>query len=99
MSYPDPQYGNYNGGPCPASHPIALITLFYEFHFDTSPYDDRNFVFAQGDKTGHGFHGDFGKILSSIHFFHPSFLPSHLSPHPHHSQPTVKTIPTTTASN
>ncbi|KAK7757100.1 hypothetical protein SLS62_000647 [Diatrype stigma] len=59
MSYPDPQYGNYNGGPCPASHPVALITLFYEFHFDTSPYDDRNFVFAQGDKTGHGFHGDF----------------------------------------
>ena len=63
MSYPDPRYGDYNGGVCPESHPHAVITLFYEFHFDTSPYADRNFVFAQGDKTGHGFHGDFGEYL------------------------------------
>lgn len=81
MSYPDPLYGNYNGGPCPASHPVALITLFYEFHFDTSPYDDQNFVFAQGDKTGHGFHGDFGTFLSVLPFafvltqhYHPTMI-------------------------
>lgn len=61
MSYPDPRYGAYNGGVCPESHPYALITLFYEFNFNTSPYEDRNFVFSQGDKSGHGFHGDFGE--------------------------------------
>ncbi|RYP04221.1 hypothetical protein DL764_004611 [Monosporascus ibericus] len=59
MSYPDPRYGDYNGGVCPESHPIALITIFYEFFFNTAKYNDRNFVFAQGDKTGYGFHGDF----------------------------------------
>lgn len=65
MSYPDPRYGDYNGGVCPESHPYAVITLFYEFHFDTSPYADWNFVFAQGDKTGYGFHGDFGEFFGS----------------------------------
>ncbi|KAK5627031.1 hypothetical protein RRF57_002747 [Xylaria bambusicola] len=54
-----PAIGDFNGGVCPESHPVALIQLFYEFHFDTKKYTDRNFVFAQGDKTGYGFHGDF----------------------------------------
>ncbi|KAI1825229.1 WSC domain-containing protein [Xylaria intraflava] len=57
MSFP--AIGDFNGGVCPESHPVAIIQLFYEFHFDTSSYTDRNFVFAQGDKTGYGFHGDF----------------------------------------
>lgn len=54
-----PAIGDFNGGVCPKSHPVAIIQLFYEFHFDTAKYTDRNFVFAQGDKTGYGFHGDF----------------------------------------
>lgn len=54
-----PAKGNYNGGVCPESHPIAIMTVFYEFNFDTSVFDDRNFVFSSGDKTGYGFHGDF----------------------------------------
>ncbi|KAI0450492.1 WSC domain-containing protein [Xylaria acuta] len=54
-----PAIGDFNGGVCPQSHPKAIIQLFYEFNFDTSKYADRNFVFAQGDKTGYGFHGDF----------------------------------------
>ncbi|KAI0434371.1 WSC domain-containing protein [Xylaria sp. FL1042] len=54
-----PAIGDYNGGVCPQSHPVAIMQLFYEFHFDTAKYTDRNFVFAQGDKTGYGFHGDF----------------------------------------
>ncbi|KAI2631759.1 WSC domain-containing protein [Xylaria nigripes] len=57
MSFP--AIGEYNGGVCPESHPVAIMQLFFEFHFDTSKYTDRNFVFAQGDKTGYGFHGDF----------------------------------------
>ncbi|KAH8157371.1 hypothetical protein CIB48_g10876 [Xylaria polymorpha] len=54
-----PAIGDYNGGVCPQSHPKAIIQLFFEFNYDTSKYTDRNFVFAQGDKTGYGFHGDF----------------------------------------
>ncbi|RYP70258.1 hypothetical protein DL771_005561 [Monosporascus sp. 5C6A] len=61
MCYPDSRYGVYNGGVCPKSHPIAVITIFYEFFLNTSKYKDRNFVFARGDETGYGFHGDFGK--------------------------------------
>ncbi|GAP82747.1 putative wsc domain-containing protein [Rosellinia necatrix] len=54
-----PEHGDYNGGVCPQSHPHAIMQLFFEFHFDTKKYTDRNFTFAQGDKTGYGFHGDF----------------------------------------
>ncbi|KAI0414341.1 WSC domain-containing protein [Xylaria grammica] len=54
-----PAIGEFHGGVCPKSHPIAVIQLFFEFNFDTAKYTDRNFVFAQGDKTGYGFHGDF----------------------------------------
>jgi len=58
MAYP--AVGNYNGGVCPQSHPVALFSIFYEFFFDTSQYTDINrFVFAMGDTTGFGFHGDF----------------------------------------
>jgi len=57
VSYP--AIGNFNGGVCPQSHPVALMSIFYEFFFDTSPYTDRKFAFANGDPTGFGFHGDF----------------------------------------
>jgi hypothetical protein len=57
VSYP--AIGNFNGGVCPKSHPVALFSIFYEFFFDTSPYTDRKFAFANADPTGFGYHGDF----------------------------------------
>jgi len=54
-----PAIGDYNGGVCPQSHPVALISIFYEFFFDTSPYTDLKFAFANGDPTAYGYHGDF----------------------------------------
>jgi len=58
VSYP--AIGDYNGGVCPQSHPVAIMSIFYEFFFDTSSYTDTNrFAFANGDPTGFGYHGDF----------------------------------------
>jgi len=57
VSYP--AIGDYNGGVCPQSHPVALMSIFYEFFFDTSSFTDSKFAFANGDPTGYGFHGDF----------------------------------------
>jgi len=55
-----PAVGNFDGGVCPSTHPVAILSIFYEFFFDTSSYTDTNrFVFANGDNTGYGFHGDF----------------------------------------
>jgi hypothetical protein len=55
-----PAVGDYNGGVCPQSHPVALLSIFYEFFLDTSSYTDFNrFAFANGDPTGYGYHGDF----------------------------------------
>jgi len=55
-----PAIGNFDGGVCPKSHPVALLSIFYEFFFDTSSYNDTDrFVFANGDTTAYGFHGDF----------------------------------------
>lgn len=63
MSYPAGK--NFDNGPCPPSHPVHLVSLFYEVLYDTSLYDsewngDKHpFVFSNGDATGCGFHGDF----------------------------------------
>jgi len=57
VSYP--AIGDYNGGVCPESHPVAIFSIFYEFFFDTGPYTDLKFAFANGDPTGYGYHGDF----------------------------------------
>jgi len=54
-----PAIGDYNGGVCPQSHPVALFSIFYEFFFVTSSYKDNKFAFANGDPTGYGYHGDF----------------------------------------
>ncbi|KAK3069193.1 hypothetical protein LTR53_012654, partial [Teratosphaeriaceae sp. CCFEE 6253] len=63
MAYP---IGQYDNGPCPASHPNQTISIFYEVIYNTGAFADRwwskehhPFVFAQGDRTGFGFHGDF----------------------------------------
>lgn len=69
MSYPkDTAHDN---GRCPASHPKHMISLFFEVIYDTNHFasmwpsadkmgrSGQPFVFAQGDPTGYGFHGDF----------------------------------------
>ncbi|KAF9882947.1 hypothetical protein FE257_004858 [Aspergillus nanangensis] len=58
MSFP--AIGDYNGGVCPKSHPHSIISIFLEFFYDTSAYPDyENLVYAMGDLTGYGLHGDF----------------------------------------
>jgi len=54
-----PAVGDYNGGVCPQSHPVALLSIFFEFFFDVSAFSDNKFAFANGDATGYGYHGDF----------------------------------------
>ncbi|KAF8467322.1 hypothetical protein BDZ91DRAFT_771969 [Kalaharituber pfeilii] len=62
MAYPD----RVDGGKCPSSHPIRLISIFYEIMFDIDEWKDDwlpggkwPFVLSNGDPTGYGFHGDF----------------------------------------
>jgi hypothetical protein len=55
-----PAIGDYNGGVCPQTHPVAIYSVFYEFYYDTSPFPDFNkWVYAMGDATGYGLHADF----------------------------------------
>lgn len=64
MAYPIGD-NTYDNGHCPPSHPTRLISLFFEVIYDIDQFSDRwysdkhPFVFAQGDRTGYGFHGDF----------------------------------------
>lgn len=63
MSYP--AKGAYNNGECPSSHPVQLVSLFFEILYDTPKFaskwygNNHPFVFANGDANGGGFHGDF----------------------------------------
>lgn len=63
MSYPVGR--EYNTGACPPDFPVHMISLFYEILYDTAPFasewdgDQHPFVFANGDATGYGYHGDF----------------------------------------
>ncbi|KAL4878235.1 hypothetical protein BJY04DRAFT_221384 [Aspergillus karnatakaensis] len=58
MAYPE--FGDYNKGVCPDSHPVAIFSVFMEFLFNTEPFPDyENWVYAMGDRTGYGLHGDF----------------------------------------
>ncbi|PHH90897.1 hypothetical protein CDD83_2316 [Cordyceps sp. RAO-2017] len=55
-----PAIGDYNTGVCPASHPVALLSVFLEFFYDTGAVRDfGRWVWAMGDPTGYGLHGDF----------------------------------------
>jgi hypothetical protein len=58
MAYP---IQNYNGGDCPASHPVHLVSLFYEMfvHVEQFPYNAGSWVWSFGDNMGLGFHADF----------------------------------------
>ncbi|CAD6582987.1 MAG: hypothetical protein ASARMPRED_001123 [Alectoria sarmentosa] len=50
-----------DNGACPPGYPVQLMHLFYEVLYSVSEIalDGGKFVFAQGDPTGYGFHGDF----------------------------------------
>ncbi|CAM1508697.1 Fc.00g055450.m01.CDS01 [Cosmosporella sp. VM-42] len=55
-----PVIGDYNTGVCPKSHPVAIFSVFFEFFYDTAAIKDFNrWVWAMGDATGYGLHGDF----------------------------------------
>ncbi|KAL2865308.1 DUF1996 and WSC domain-containing protein [Aspergillus lucknowensis] len=61
MAYPE----TYNGGACPASHPVKIVSIFIEVIWRTEYFEDmwygdsQPFLFSNGDPTGYGFHGDF----------------------------------------
>lgn len=63
MSYPAGR--EYNTGACPPEFPVHMVSLFYEVLYDTGRFrdqwngDQHPFVFASGDATGYGLHGDF----------------------------------------
>ncbi|KAH9848786.1 hypothetical protein C2E23DRAFT_738784 [Lenzites betulinus] len=53
---------NYNSGDCPDSHPVHLVSLFYEMLVSVDQFDYHGadtWVLANGDTTGYGHHGDF----------------------------------------
>ena len=62
MSYP---IGAHDNGYCPDSHPVQLVSIFYEVIFNVDDFKNRwygsghPFVLSNGDPTGYGFHGDF----------------------------------------
>ncbi|RPD60379.1 WSC-domain-containing protein [Lentinus tigrinus ALCF2SS1-7] len=59
MAYP---IQNYNSGDCPDSHPVHLVSLFYEMFVSVDQYSywgPGTWVLANGDTTGYGHHGDF----------------------------------------
>ncbi|CDO71008.1 hypothetical protein BN946_scf184844.g12 [Trametes cinnabarina] len=59
MSYP---VDAYNTGDCPDSHPVHLVSLFYEMLVSVDQFEyhgEGTWVLANGDTTGYGHHGDF----------------------------------------
>ncbi|GAA5989299.1 hypothetical protein JCM11641_006105 [Rhodosporidiobolus odoratus] len=61
-------FSNGESGPCPATHPIRIVTLFYEIMYSVNNFNKyrsqalnttQPFVLAMGDATGYGWHGDF----------------------------------------
>jgi hypothetical protein len=59
MAYPD----GIDNGQCPPSHPVHLVSIFYEVWFNVAPFnalnDGGSFVVSTGDPTGYSLHGDF----------------------------------------
>ncbi|KAI0659966.1 WSC-domain-containing protein [Cubamyces menziesii] len=59
MAYP---VQAYNTGDCPDSHPVHLVSLFYEMFVSVDQFEYHGagtWVLANGDTTGYGHHGDF----------------------------------------
>ncbi|KAB8230286.1 DUF1996 domain-containing protein [Aspergillus alliaceus] len=63
MAYP--VSGTYDNGICPDTHPVHLVSLFFEVIWQTNLFaadwhgNIQPFVLANGDPTGFGMHGDF----------------------------------------
>jgi hypothetical protein len=61
MAYPS----QTDSGHCPPTHPKRFISLFYEIVWNTPDFANKwygnkqPFVWAMGDDTGYGYHGDF----------------------------------------
>ncbi|GAA5931213.1 DUF1996 domain-containing protein [Sporobolomyces koalae] len=64
MAYPI----DNEAGPCPATHPKRVVTIFYETWWNVDPFKDewdnamnssQPFVLSTGDPLGYGYHGDF----------------------------------------
>lgn len=62
MAYPE----NNESGACPSTHPVRIVTLFYEMMWDVNSWASMRsqglnatqpFVLANGDSTGYGYHG------------------------------------------
>lgn len=70
MAYPNSSFPD--SGPCPSTHPIHTISVFFEIIYQTEVFandwhgNGQPFVFAQGDNTGYGFHGDFVSLQSAF---------------------------------
>jgi len=58
VSYP---VGTHEGGTCPASHPVRLMSIFIEQIARTGDFEyyDGAFVLATGDTVGYSSHADF----------------------------------------
>ncbi|PSR71451.1 hypothetical protein PHLCEN_2v12718 [Hermanssonia centrifuga] len=58
MAYP---IQAYNTGDCPDSHPVHLVSIFYEMFVsvDQFPYVPGSWIYSFGDNIGLGLHGDF----------------------------------------
>ena len=62
MSY---SAGSYDYGECPLSHPVHLVSIFYEIIWSVNEFVDmwygstQPFLWIKGDSTGLGLHGDF----------------------------------------
>jgi hypothetical protein len=60
MSYPVEMVDNGN---CPSTHPVRIPFIFYEVLFSITSFPRQTsyqpFVWACGDDTGYGYHGDF----------------------------------------
>jgi hypothetical protein len=54
-----------DNGVCPDTHPVRLVTLFYEVEWRIQDFANQwynsthPFVLSSGDPTGYGLHGDF----------------------------------------
>jgi len=50
-----------DNGVCPPGYPVTFMHLFYEMYYSVAlpQFVGGRFVFAFGDPTGYGFHGDF----------------------------------------
>lgn len=84
VAYPTQDYDN---GPCPATHPVRIISIFIEVNWHTEQFgamwygDQQPFVFSFGDPTGYGLHGDFVSNMVSSSFWNSvtNVICSHLS--------------------